>query len=388
MMDAFAHMRPFSKEEVPAALELLRSAMDWDSVLGPVIGVEATSVLLSAMGSISSVEEFQDLVSKTFIEKVLDKTSSGVTFSNPEGFDPRGALFISNHRDIVLDPSLINLVLLSLNGETTQIGIGSNLLETPWVEALVRLNKSFIVQRGGSPREQLASSAEVAAYVRHVVGTESSSVWLAQREGRAKDGDDRTSPALIRMLMNGEDAAAWNALRVHPVSLSYEWDPCDAMKVKELLVSEANGGVYEKEAGEDERSMKQGLFGWKGRVHIAIGNPVVWQEGEEKGRPHSWLAELIDRRLHQAIRIWPSQVWAAQQLSQMNASMLKDGASEWDTQELSESDAKLCFQRVKSIQEKLSYLPFTADEIHQKWCEITVMPLLNHKCAMESVITI
>jgi hypothetical protein len=115
---------------------------------------------------------------------------------------------------------------------------------------------------------------------------------------------------------------------------------------------------------------------------------LVWQEGEEKGRPHLWLAELIDRRMHQAIRIWPSQVWAAQQLFKMNSSMLNDGASDWDTQELSESDAKLCFQRVKGIQEELSYLPFTADEIHRKWCEITVMPLLNHKCALESSITV
>ena len=379
MMDAFAHMRPYCKDEVPAALQLLLGALDWESVLSPFIGLEATTVLLESMSEISSVEDFQDAVSKTFIENVLEKTASKVTFSNPEAFDSRGALFISNHRDIVLDPSLINLALLSLGAETTEIGIGSNLLETPWVEAMVRLNKSFIVKRGGSLREQLASSAEVAAYVRHVIGKESSSVWLAHREGRAKNGDDRTSPALIRMLMNGEDASAWNALRVHPVTLSYEWDPCDAMKVKELLVSAANGGVYEKEAGEDERSMKQGLFGWKGNIHVAIGEPVLWEEGLEEGRPHTWLADKLDKRLHQAIRIWPSQHWAAQQLSHINSTMVDDWSSIWDPEMLSERDSELCLERVKGIQKELSHLPFSADEIHRKWCEITVRPLLNHR---------
>ena len=378
-MDAFTHMRPYQKEEVPAALDLLLGAMDWKAVLSPFIGAEPTRVLIEAMRNISSVEEFQELVSKTFIEKVLEKTASKVTFSYPEAFDSRGALFISNHRDIVLDPSLINLALLSMNAETTEIGIGSNLLETPWVEALVRLNKSFIVQRGGSPREQLASSAEVASYVRHVIGKEASSVWLAHREGRAKDGDDRTSPALIRMLMNGEDASAWNALRVHPVTLSYEWDPCDVMKVKELLVSEANGGVYEKETGEDERSMKQGLFGWKGCIHVAIGEPVEWEEGNEVGRPHNWLAELIDVRLHRASRIWPSQHWAAEQLAEMASEMSDDWASIFNPEMVSQQDAALCLERVQIIQKELSHLPFTSNEIHRKWCEITVRPLLNHQ---------
>lgn len=377
MMDAFAHMRPYCEEEVPDALQLMLGALDWSSVLSPFIGTDATKSLLHAMGNITSVSDFQDLVSKTFIEKVLDKTASEVTFSFPEAFDSCGALFISNHRDIVLDPSLINLALLSLGAETTEIGIGSNLLQTPWVEALVRLNKSFVVKRGGSLRDQLASSAEVAAYVRHVIGVESSSVWLAHKEGRAKDGDDRTSPALIRMLMNGEDAGAWNALRVHPVTLSYEWDPCDAMKVKELLVSEANDGVYEKEPGEDERSMKQGLFGWKGGIHVAIGNPVVWEEGKEEGRPHNWLAELIDKRLHAAIRIWPSHHWAAKQLAEMDSKMTEDWPSIWEPEMITDKSSKQCERRVEEVQLALQSTPFTAEEIHRKWCEIAVRPLLN-----------
>ena len=131
MMDAFAHMRPYCEEEVPDALQLMLGALDWNAVLSPFIGTDATKSLLHAMGNITSVSDFQDLVSKTFIEKVLDKTASEVTFSFPEAFDSCGALFISNHRDIVLDPSLINLALLSLGAETTEIGIGSNLLQTP-----------------------------------------------------------------------------------------------------------------------------------------------------------------------------------------------------------------------------------------------------------------
>ena len=177
--------------------------------------------------------------------------------------------------------------------------------------------------------------------------------------------------------MNGEDARAWNALRVHPVTLSYEWDPCDAMKVKELLVSESNDGVYEKEPGEDERSMKQGLFGWKGGIHVAIGDPVVWQEGKEEGRPHNWLAELIDNRLHAAIRIWPSHHWGCKAIGRNGLKNDRRLVFYLGSRNDTDESSKHCERRVKEVQLALQSTPFTAEEIHRKWCEIAVRPLLN-----------
>ena len=377
MQETFAHMRPFLEEEVPAAIQTLLGSLDWSAQLTPFIGDRASAEILEGIAKIRSVQEFQSEVSKPFVQLVLDKTADEVTFSFPEDFDSHGALFISNHRDIVLDPSLINMGLLSLGHPTTQIGIGSNLLSTPWVEALVRLNKSFIISRGGTPREQLMSSAEVAEYVRHVILTEHSSLWLAHREGRAKDGDDRTSPALIRMLVNSKDGEDWNAMRVHPVTLSYEWDPCDGMKVRELLLRDVNDGEYEKKLGEDERSMKQGLFGSKGSVHIAFSAPLKWEAPPEGVRPAVNMANLMDQKIHAGMKEWPSQHWAARQLMQVQATNDEKWPEGWEPDAVTEEVSQRCIRRLDTIVEMMGDLSFSRDEIILKWCEITAAPLCN-----------
>lgn len=161
MNDSFAHMRPFRAGEVPDAIQFLLNALDWESQLSPFLGAQPASELVKRLKEVDSVESFQEQLSKAFIDMVLERTAGEVTFDFSPEFEGHGALFISNHRDIVLDPALINRALLSRNEPTTQIGIGSNLLETPWVEKLVRLNKSFIVRRGGTPREQLLRSEEI-----------------------------------------------------------------------------------------------------------------------------------------------------------------------------------------------------------------------------------
>lgn len=365
--DAFAHMRPYRDHEVPSAICLLKEAVDWQQVLEPFMGSKEALALLQRMKDISTVESFQEQISKPVIESLLTSSTDVVTYSLPDDFNPDGALFISNHRDIVLDPSLINLILVELGAATTEIGIGSNLLGLPWVEALVRLNRSFIVRRGGTPREQLANSAEVAAYVRDVVMQDRRSVWLAQREGRAKDGDDRTSPALIRMLLDGGGAEHWEGLRVHPVALSYEWDPCDGMKVRELLMRQANDGQYEKSPGEDERSMKMGMFGWKGRVHVGVGQPEPWEEGE--GRPHQLLADATDRIIFTNMKLWPNQLWAAEQITPGSTAGLTLAE---------ELAAEACEARLEEV---VAFVqrdqPFTEEAIRRKWCEITAQPVFN-----------
>lgn len=387
MDDSFAHMRPYLDEEVPEAIQRLLAALDWESQLGPFIGKERAAGLIQGLTELTSVEAFQDQLSRVFIDMLLERTAEEVTMEFPEGFEGHGALFISNHRDIVLDPSLVNMALLSKGEPTTQIGIGSNLLQTEWVEKLVRLNKSFIVQRGGTPREQLMRSAEVAEYVRHVINEMDASVWLAQREGRAKDGDDKTSPALIRMLLDGGEGDAWDRLKVQPVSLSYEWDPCDGMKVRELLIRERNNGEYEKATGEDERSMKQGLFGWKGRIHVAFCNPVSWEAPPEGVRSTVHLAGRVDHALHSAMKTWPSQHWAAREWSRLTGGRGENWPADWTPEAVNAEVADQCEKRIAVIVSSLTDIEVSADEVRMKWCEITMNPLINSVLAANEVTT-
>ena len=377
MDDSFAHMRPYLDNEVPGAIQCLLEALDWESQLGPFIGKEQAAGLMRGLPHLQSVDAFQEQLSRVFIDMLLDRTAEDVTVSFPENFEGHGALFISNHRDIVLDPSLINMALLSKGEPTTQIGIGSNLLQTEWVEKLVRLNKSFIVQRGGSPREQLMRSAEVAKYVRHVINDQDASVWLAQREGRAKDGDDRTSPALIRMLLNGDEGEAWNRLKVQPVSLSYEWDPCDGMKVRELLIRDKNNGEYEKAIGEDERSMKQGLFGWKGRIHVSFCSPLEWEAAPEGVRPAVHLASRVDQALHRTMKTWPSQHWAAREWMQLTRERKEHWPVAWEPEAVDAKVAAECEKRIAIITDSLTDVEVSGREVRLKWCEITMNPLVN-----------
>ena len=365
--DPLAHMRPLQDAEVPAAAAFLKAEVDWHAELDGMLGPEAVNELITALDSVTSVAEFQERISQPLVQVLLLHTAGDVQFHYPESFDARGALFISNHRDIVLDPSLVNLALVQRGFPTTEIGIGSNLLRLPWVERLVRLNRSFIVQRGGTPREQLQRSAEVAAYVREAVLERSSSVWLAQREGRAKDGDDRTSPALIRMLLDGGGCAAWDALRVHPVCLTYEWDPCDAMKVRELLLREAQDGAYTKCVGEDEMSMRLGLLGAKGAIHVRILPPVEWVNGE--GRPAQVLAEEIDRRIHAGYTECTPHAWAAAQAAGLR----------WEGDAAAET---ACRERLNRVVEAVQRdTPFSEDAIVRTWCAMTAQPLLNARAA-------
>lgn len=378
---SFDSIRPLKDSEVPDAVKRLQAGVPWLDVLEPWIGNEAAQAVSSQMGRITTVDQFQAEITQPVLNQILEKTTDGVSYFFSEEFKAEGALFVSNHRDIVLDPSLINLGLKSRGAPTTEIGIGSNLLGISWVKDLVRLNKSFIVERGGSPRDQLMQSAETAAYVRHVVGR-GDSVWLAQREGRAKDGNDRTSPALMRMLVGSEGREGWEQLNVQPVAINYEWDPCDAYKVHELLVREQTGG-YEKSPGEDEANMKGGLLGTKGRIEVYFGSAIPWTEG--KKRPFVALAGAVNDVIHRNMRVWAHQVWAARQLRDDWASdyaeWLRSDASIFKTLESwcpdwqsSETEAE---KRLDEIQSRLAIYGHSARDIQRTWCEMTAYPLRN-----------
>lgn len=236
-------------------------------------------VLRREFGHLSSVQECQELIGRQ-LARLLDRVADGVTFSGLEKLDKnRAYLFIGNHRDIAMDPAMVNLALHDQHMNTTRIAIGDNLLSKPFISDLMRLNKSFIVKRSATARrEKLAALKELSAYIQHSLVIDGQSIWIAQREGRAKDGIDGTETAVLKMLVlnrSREDkfGDAFDRFHVVPVTVSYEWDPCDAIKARELYALEA-GGSYTKTEHEDIDSIHKGIVGDKGHIEVVFGEEL------------------------------------------------------------------------------------------------------------------
>ena len=368
----FENIRPFFDSEVGEIVKDLAVSLDWVKIMSPIIGHDNALEIAESMPHVESIEEFQDELTSPFLEALIEGTTTGVTVSfennDLEEYFSKAQLHLTNHKDIVLDPSLVNVARMGNGFSSTQVGIGDNLLTQKWVENLVRLNKCFVVPRSGSVREKLNSSLLVASYIRHVIKNEGS-VWLAQREGRAKDGKDATSPALIRMLISEGGKDSWDSLRICPISISYEWDPCDSMKVRELLITERDE-EYTKGEGEDEISMVLGLTEFKGRVHLHFCEPVEWEE-EEGVRTERVLAAKVDNAIFNGYKIFPNQILSARKLGIEIPSII----------DISLTDESEFEKRLENI---ISFVgdDFTRDQIVKKWCEITAQPLLA-KLAIE-----
>jgi hypothetical protein len=232
---------------------------------------------------------------------------------------------MSNHRDIAMDPAFTNYALHCGGYETARIAIGDNLLTKPWVSDLMRLNKSFIVKRSVSgPRELLAASRTLANYIQYSLVEEDSPVWIAQREGRAKDGVDRTEPVIIKMLSMSRDKHEQEfgdhiqRLGIVPVAISYELDPCDAMKAKELF-QKATEGRYTKGEQEDVASIAQGIAGEKGRVHVSFGTPL----GAGLETPEA-VAREVDRQVISEYCLHPTNLYAYRRLYGEDATVSRE----------------------------------------------------------------
>ena len=365
-------MAPLKGEEAAKVLVALREGTDWVRQLGKVLSHGQAQGLLTAWTHVEDVEGFQLNVVKPFLEALADKTTSGFTWSGDLVSLKSSLLFLTNHKDIVLDPSFLNVVLLEQGLPATEIGIGSNLLASPWVNALVRLNRCFVVERSGSARDRYQHSLRTAAYIRHITA-QGQPVWLAHREGRAKDGVDATAPALIRTLSDNSQPKMWNALHVRPVSLSYEWDPCDGMKVRELLMRERDGN-YTKAVGEDQRSMLLGMIGDKGRVHFHFNASVPWEDPTEGLRPEQHMATKVDEVLMTGMRFWPNQRLCGEWLG-LEPEVLAPAP------EPTQADRQAWQTRLSTISGQLEAEGWSVEQVSRKWCEITSAPL-THRHAL------
>ncbi|MBR6483166.1 MAG: 1-acyl-sn-glycerol-3-phosphate acyltransferase, partial [Bacteroidaceae bacterium] len=316
-LSQYDEIRPYSPEELPAVLsELLEDPMFTAIVQNFFQGVPVEA-LKAKMLSCRNNLEFQKAFIYPLIKQLLAKNCTGLTFESALAPTKRYT-YVSNHRDIVLDSALLSIVLIE-NGfeDTPEIAIGDNLLIYPWIKKLVRVNKSFIVQRSLSMREMLESSRRMSSYMHYAINEKQQSIWIAQREGRAKDSNDRTQESVLKMMaMGGEGTPTerLKSLNIAPLSISYEYDPCDYLKAQEFQQKRDNPD-FKKSREDDLKNMQTGIFGYKGQVHYQVA-PCINEWIDEmstlpKGEFFSAVAQRMDADIFRSYRLYPGNYVAA-----------------------------------------------------------------------------
>ncbi len=351
-MGEFDAIRPYDDAEVPAVLARLlsdpafldiltrfrfpRMANGFGWLLKPLIARR----LRKEFAGVKCVATLQDKV-EFYVDHTIERATDGVTYTGVEQFKSGTAyLFLANHRDIVMDPAFVNYAVYHAGLPTPRIAIGDNLLQKPFVSDMMRLNKSFIVHRSISGRrEKLAAYQLLSAYINHSIRNDGASIWIAQAEGRAKDGDDRTDSAILKMFhMSRKDepfGEVIQSLNLSPVSISYEYDPCDQAKARELYIR-ATTGTYTKAPGEDDLSIGLGITGYKGRVHINFNAPVTALFEDTKQ-----LAAHIDRQILGDYRLFPVHYLAYAQWKDADPQLQVPEASEvFGAEELAKAQAE------------------------------------------------
>lgn len=318
----FNDIRCFDDSEVAVYLPKLLAEPTVQQVLGMLLGPELMQKMQQAAPSLQTVYDFQSTYIIGLLKALMAKTTAGVQLLGAEKLDKSAAyLFMTNHRDIVLDSAFLNAMLFFNGFQTTQIGIGNNLLIKPWIEWAVRLNKSFVVRRDGGVREQLLISKHMSAYMRYVLTQVNESIWIAQREGRAKDSNDITAPAIIKMLnMSGEGTFVekLRALNIAPVAITYEYDPCDYLKAKEYQ-QKRDDANYKKQPADDLLNMQTGIMSYKGRISYVVAGPLevpdAWND-VPRAMQADVAAAAIDKMIHANYQLFPNNYVAADLLSE------------------------------------------------------------------------
>ncbi len=306
-------IRPYNDAEVSEKIKFLLEDATFTEMLRLLFPDEHKEMhirkLLSEVKSINQLQ--RDFVSR-LVERIIISTTKGLTTSGLEYLDKnKPYLFFSNHRDIILDSAFLNYIMFQSGMKSTRIAIGDNLLIYDWITHVVKLNRAFVVKRSLAVRELLEASKKLSAYIRKTITEEHHSVWIAQREGRTKDGNDQTQQALLKMLNLSNTksmAEGFGELTVVPVSISYELEPCGISKVYELIRKETDG--YQKTSADDLKSMASGLANPKGRVHFSFGRPILSSFLEKNNNLPvneflQLLTERIDHRIHQYYKLWP-----------------------------------------------------------------------------------
>ena len=310
----FDDIRPLNNNEVKDAIEALVTNEDFERAFRYIKPDVNWKEFSETMRSFKTKEDFKSKLAYEAVMLVANKTTFSLTISGRSRLpkDKKPCTFISNHRDIVLDASFLNVMLYDVGYGMTQVAIGDNLMIRPWIETLVRLNNSFIVKRGVSVRQMLDVSRTLSAYIRHTINETKESIWIAQREGRAKDSNDRTQGSVLKMLnMSGDKDIVSNImdLNIFPVAISYEYDPCDFLKAKEFQMKRDDPN-YVKSQRDDLLSMETGILNNKGRVHFTLTQPINDQlaaldKDMEKNELIAAIANIIDKEIYKHYRFYP-----------------------------------------------------------------------------------
>jgi hypothetical protein len=369
----FDDIRPFNDSEVSHYLQLLLQDEGFQHILQFLFKdqakIDQVKFLLSKVNTVKDLQI--NFVYHLVNDLILKRTTDGLTCSGLEHLDKSTSyLFISNHRDIVLDSAIINYLIVLEGMNTTEIAIGNNLLIEKWIEYAVKLNRAFVVRRNLPVRELLMASKKLSEYIRRNITVQNSSVWIAQREGRTKDGNDKTQQALLKMLNLSninEFAEGFRQLRIVPISISYEIEPCGISKVAELYKKQTEG--FEKTQEDDLRSMGEGMVRPKGRVHFGFGEPITNQL-LESNEPISVqiekLADYIDHQIYSNFQLWPNN-YIAEDI-QNKTSQNKEHYSQDQFN-----------QFVSMMEEAVSLIQGDADIIRDMFLQMYVNPLINKR---------
>ena len=312
--EQFDPIRPFEPDELPDVFDRLLQNEQFSSVLAYLYPDVPKEALAAKMHACKDNLDFQKTFCYGFLVQLLARLSKGCDIDIASLDTDSRYTFISNHRDIVLDSALLDKLLIDAGFNTTcEIAIGDNLLKLPWVKDLVRVNKSFIVERALSMREMLMASKRLSEYMHFVIAEKNDNVWIAQREGRAKDSNDRTQEAILKMMVMGGEGSIINRLKqLHlvPLAISYEYDPCDYLKAAELQARRDNPS-WQKGPMDDVTSMQTGIMGYKGHIHYQCADCIdsyldTIPADTPKTELFRLIADHIDRQIFAGYRLYPN----------------------------------------------------------------------------------
>lgn len=381
-MNYFEDIRPCNDDEIgKKLLELMQDEQFMHLVKNYFPMVDLTQIAQSGKG-FSNLVEFQNVVIRPILESLISKAATSLTVSGEEQISSIPSVFLSNHRDIVMDPSLLALSLMRVTGNTCEIAIGDNLLATEWIRTLVRLNRCFIVKRGLTPRDMAKSFMQLSSYIRYAVTDKKVNVWIAQREGRAKDSNDRTQESLIKMLAlsgNADFIENLKSLNICPLSISYEFDPCDYLKATEFQLKRDNAD-YKKTKADDVLSMQTGIMGWKGRVHYAFTESInpkldeIAQSGMNKKEQAAAVCALCDHQIHAAYQLYPINRWAYEQLT---------GDTKYANVDTAEERA-MAEKYLRGQLAKINIPNKDEEYLWHKLLEMYANPFINAQCTMHN----
>lgn len=325
MDNQFEDTRPYTDSEIPAAMARVYSHKLFPNIIKYLFPDRNVNDFKTIFDRISSVHDVQKYIMYPFLQKVISMTMSDFKSDGIENVsDEKKSMFICNHRDILLDAALLDVVMFESELDTPEITFGSNLMQDPFVVDIGKSNKMFKIVRGGTARELYQNSKTVSSYMRYAITQKSQSVWIAQRNGRTKDGDDKTEAAVLKMFaMSSEEPFVenLNALNITPVVISYEYEPCDFLKTQELYFSKF--GKYVKAPGEDVKSVVTGIIQKKGEVTLVITRNITITELElcsklDKHERFEKLAQIIDDRIYSHYKLYKTNYIAYDILYQTN----------------------------------------------------------------------